>query len=78
LKLNLTSEYNETIGGFIMDILGEVPDDDDEGHRIIEMENCQFIIESVKDRRIEKIRLTIKNDLETEGSSDNNENGKKE
>ena len=78
LKLNLTSEYSETIGGFIMDILGEVPDDDDEGHRIIEMENCQFIIESVKDRRIEKIRLKIKNDLETEGSSENTENGKKE
>lgn len=78
LKLNLTSEYSETIGGYIMDILGEVPDDDDEGHRIIEMGNCQFIIESVKDRRIEKIRLKIKTDLETEEASGNSENGKRE
>ncbi len=58
LNLNLTSEYSETIGGYLMDILGEVPDED-ETEQVIRVGNCHFTIESVKDRRIEKIRLRI-------------------
>jgi len=57
--LNLNSDNIETIGGFLIDILGEIPDDDDPQEHIIEYENCIFKIESVKERRIEKIRLTI-------------------
>lgn len=61
LHLSLTSDYSETIGGYLMGILGEIPDDDDENQRIIEVDNCRFIIESVKDRRIERVRLQIAN-----------------
>ncbi len=35
LGINLESDDSETIGGFIIDMLGEIPDDDDIGKRII-------------------------------------------
>lgn len=59
LDLELQSDEHETIGGLIIDILGEIPDEDEPEERIIEIENCVFKIESVKDRRIEKVKLYI-------------------
>lgn len=59
LLLNLVSEESETIGGLIIEILGEIPDEGEAGDRIVEIENCTFKIESVKDRRIDKIKLHI-------------------
>lgn len=59
LQLNLESEEHETIGGLIIDLLGEIPDEDETEERIIELENCTFKIESVKDRRIDKVKLYI-------------------
>lgn len=59
LLLNLESEEHETIGGLIIDILGEIPDEDETEERIVELENCTFKIESVKDRRIDKVKLHI-------------------
>ena len=55
----LESENSETIGGFLIDILGEIPDEDEKETRIIEYKNYQFKILSVKERRIETIELTI-------------------
>lgn len=54
----LNSDSSETIGGFIIDILGEIPGEGDE-NRIVEFENYVFTILSVKERRIEKVRLYI-------------------
>jgi putative hemolysin len=59
LLLNLESEEHETIGGLIIDLLGEIPDEDETEKRIVELENCTFKIESVKDRRIDKVKLYI-------------------
>lgn len=59
LNLNLQSENSETLGGLLIDILGEIPDEDEPEERIIEFENCVFKIESVKERRIEKVKLYI-------------------
>ena len=59
LQLNLESEEHETIGGLIIDLLGEIPDEDETEQRIVEFENCTFKIESVKDRRIDKVKLYI-------------------
>jgi len=59
LNLDLVSENSETIGGFIIDILGEIPEDGDQELRIIEYKNFIFTIESVKERRIETIKLRI-------------------
>lgn len=59
LNLNLQSENSETLGGLLIDLLGEIPDEDESEKRVIEHENCVFKIESVKERRIEKVKLYI-------------------
>ena len=76
LNLNLQSENSETLGGFLIDILGEIPDENEQEDRIIEVENCIFKIESVKERRIEKVKLTIvpPKDENEEDENDSNEN----
>ena len=55
LGIDLTSETSETIGGFLIDMLGEIPDENDVG-RIIEFENYQFKIMAIQDRRIERVK----------------------
>ena len=72
LDINLESDNSETIGGFIIDILGEIPDEDEDEDRIIEYENYVFKIESVKDRRIERVKLYI-----TPVEKNEDENGEK-
>ena len=58
LNINLVSDNSETIGGFIIDILGEIPDEDDVGKEVT-FENFKFRIDSIRDRRIEQITMTI-------------------
>lgn len=60
LEINLESENSETIGGFILDILGEIPEKDDEG-KVIEFENIKFTILQINDRRIERVQIDIIN-----------------
>ena len=59
LGLNIESENSETLGGFIIELLGEIPDEDEKEDRVIEYENLVFSVLSVKDRRIEKVKLKI-------------------
>lgn len=59
LGLNLESENSETLGGFLLEILGEIPEENVSEYPVIEFENYSFRIEEVLDRRIEKVRLTI-------------------
>lgn len=65
LGLSLESEDSETIGGLIIDMFGEIPDENDVGKEVF-FDNCVCTIKSVKDRRIEQISLKI--DHETEES----------
>ncbi len=58
LGIDLQSESSETIGGFLIDILGEIPDEDDLGKEI-PYDRYIFTIDSVKDRRIEGITMKI-------------------
>lgn len=58
-NIHLESESSETIGGFIIDILGEIPDDGDED-REVEFEHYLFTIMYVKERRIEKVKIHIR------------------
>ncbi|MBQ6495570.1 MAG: HlyC/CorC family transporter [Firmicutes bacterium] len=58
LGIDLESEDSETIGGFIIDMFGEIPDEDDIGKEIF-YENYVFTIKSVKDRRIEQVTMKI-------------------
>lgn len=59
LGLELNSENSETLGGFIIELLGDLPDEEEKEDKVIEYENLVFKIESVKDRRIEKVKLYI-------------------
>ncbi len=52
----LESEESETLGGYLLEKLGEIPNEDAEGI-IVEAGDCRFTIISVKERRIEKVRL---------------------
>ena len=58
-SINLVSDTSETIGGFIIDLLGEIPDDGDE-NREIKLDQYMLTILSVRERRIEKVRIEIK------------------
>lgn len=60
LGINLTADNIETVGGFLIDILGEIPGEGEAEGRIIEYENLVFKIESVKERRIEKVKICVK------------------
>ncbi|MGN0702304.1 MAG: hemolysin family protein [Lentihominibacter sp.] len=62
LGLSLESEDSETIGGLLIELLGEIPDEDNIGKEIF-FENCVFTIKTVKDRRIEHITIKI-NDID--------------
>jgi putative hemolysin len=58
----LESEDNETVGGLIIDLLGEIPEDMqagiDQGIEV-EYEDYRFTVESVRDRRIERVKMEI-------------------
>ena len=58
LGTNLESEDSETIGGYIIDMFGEIPDEDDIGREIF-AGNIVFTIQSVRDKRIEKVVMKI-------------------
>ena len=67
LGINLESQTSETIGGFIIDILGEIPDEKDVG-RIVEFEDYQFKIMAISDRRIERVKIYLPKEGEEEDS----------
>ena len=58
IGVELISENSETIGGFIIDILGEIPEESDEG-RIVEFDNYQFKIMAIRERRIERVKIYV-------------------
>jgi putative hemolysin len=57
LDTDLESEHSETIGGFVVNLLGSIPNDEED--EIVEFENLIFKIEDVKEKRIEKVRVSI-------------------
>jgi putative hemolysin len=57
LGLEIESENHDTISGFLLDIIGVIPEEDD--RRVIKFENLIFEIIEIKEKRIEKIKLTI-------------------
>jgi len=59
LDLNISSENYETISGLLIDTMGEIPSENDD--RTIEIDDLIFKIESVKKKRIDKIKLYIGN-----------------
>ncbi len=57
LGLSIESESSETISGFIIDLLGDLPDENTK--KTVVYENLTFLIIKVKERRIEKLKLTV-------------------
>ncbi len=66
IGIKMESENHETVGGFVMDLMGEVPDEDTSVFKEVAYENCVFKILAVKDRRIEKVSLTLREKEDTE------------
>ena len=64
--VELESETSETVGGFIIDLMGEIPREKVK-YKPISYEDYDLTILKVKDRRIEKIRIDI---VEREEESD--------
>ncbi len=61
--VELESDNSETIGGFIIDLIGEIPKENTE-YEPIRYEDYEFTILSVKDRRIEQLKISIIEDAE--------------
>lgn len=57
LDLSLPSDNFDTIGGFVIDLLGNIPKEDEE--HIVEFENLVFKVEKLDEKRIEKVKLYI-------------------
>lgn len=57
-KLDEDSEDYDTLGGFIIDLLGYIPED---GEKVkLEYENIGFYIEEVSEKRVQRVRIVIK------------------
>lgn len=58
LDLDISSDNYDTLSGLLIDIMGTIPQEGDD--RTIELDNLVFKLESIKEKRIEKIGLYIK------------------
>ena len=67
LDLKLSNNNHDTIGGFVLHLLGEIPEENQQ--RTVKYENLTFLIISVKGNRVTKIKLTI-NEKEKEKEPD--------
>lgn len=56
LGTHLFSDNSETLGGLLIEVLGEIPDED---NQVVELENFRFTIEYVADRRIASVKMEI-------------------
>jgi putative hemolysin len=57
LELDIYSENYDTISGYLIDHMGSIPQEHDE--RILEIGNLVFKLESVRNKRIDKVKLYI-------------------
>ena len=56
--IELESETSETVGGFLIDLMGEIPKENVK-YAPVDHDEYRFTILSVKDRRIEKLKIEI-------------------
>ncbi len=64
LKLDENLEYYDTIGGFLLNLLGYIPSHGEEN--IIKYQNIEFEIEEVRKHKIRKVKITILNDKQSD------------
>ncbi|MGE5628408.1 MAG: hemolysin family protein [Solirubrobacterales bacterium] len=58
LNMELPSDNFDTIGGFVIDLLGSIPKDNETP--VVEYEGVSFKVEKINEKRIDKIKMTIK------------------
>ncbi len=63
--IELESETSETVGGFLIDLMGEIPKENVK-YAPVEYEDHSFTILSVRDRRIEKLKIEKIEDIPEE------------
>ncbi len=62
-ELDEDSEDYDTLGGFLIDILGYIPDD---GEKVkVEYENLDFYIEEINEKRVQQVNIII-NEIESD------------
>jgi putative hemolysin len=66
LGLSLESDDVETIGGLLMDNIGEIPDDGDNEKQVAYIDGNKFTVESWNERRIDKVLVEIFAEADTE------------
>lgn len=67
--IELESKTSETVGGFLIDLMGEIPkEQSDDTYEDITYENYIFHIISVRDRRIERVRIKVCEDHPSENA----------
>jgi putative hemolysin len=59
IALTSESDNSATVGGFVMELSGEVPDEKGSIGKEFCIDNYEFRILAVKDRRIERVKLTV-------------------
>jgi putative hemolysin len=55
LNINLPSEHFDTVGGFVIDLLGSIPKDNEEP--VVEYENLVIKVEKINEKRIELLKI---------------------
>lgn len=58
-KLDEDSEDYDTLGGMLIDLMGYIPDDGDK--HLVELENIEFHIDEISERRIQLVHIVLKN-----------------
>jgi len=57
LHTKISDENCDTIGGFVVDLIGNIPEEDSE--HVVEYENLVFKIEKVNEKRIEFLKIYV-------------------
>ncbi|ERI89538.1 hypothetical protein HMPREF1982_04612 [Clostridiales bacterium oral taxon 876 str. F0540] len=57
LSINLPSEHFDTVGGFVIDLLGSIPKENEEP--VVEYENLVIKVEKINEKRIELLKICM-------------------
>ncbi len=68
LNLNLSSENYDTLTGYLIDIIGYIPKEDEDP--TVEVDNLVFKIESIKKKRLNKVKIYIGHDNTKDNKTD--------
>lgn len=71
LNLDIVSENHDTISGLLIDMIGIIPDEGD--NRVVNINNLTFKIEEIKDKRLERILLTVEDKKKKSESDDDDD-----